>query len=65
MQHNKQKQRKGPRRFTPEEIERMNALREEHRQKKETDLEYREMWERRDAAFNRIALLNDSIETKT
>ena len=49
MQNNQQNQktRKGPRRFTPEEIQQLKALQEEHRRKMETDPEYRELWEKR------------------
>ena len=64
MQNEGQKTRKGPKMFTPEEIRMMKAQREKHLKKMETDLEYRKLWEKREAAFDRIALINDSIETK-
>ena len=59
-----QKTRKGPRRFTPEEIQQLKALQEEHRRKMETDPEYRKTIEKRTETFERIALLNDTFTTK-
>ena len=69
MQNNEQNQktRKGPRRFTQEEIQKIRdhwtAWNSEHAKKMKTDPEYRKHWEKRKEDFDRIALLNDSIET--
>ena len=65
MQHNKQKQRKGPRPLTQEEIQLMKDHEKKHSERMATDPEYRKLWEKREEDFSRIALLNDSIETKT
>ena len=65
MQNSEQKTRKGPKMFTPEQLQILKANQEKHLKKMETDPEYRKLWEKREAAFDRIALLNDSIQTKT
>ena len=65
MPNNEQKTRKGPRPLTPEQIQMLKAQRKERLRKMETNPEYRKKWEKQKADFNRIALLNDCIETKT
>ena len=64
MQNKEQKTRKGPKMFTPEQLQILKANQEKHLKKMETDPEYRKLWEKREAAFDRIALLNDTIKTK-
>jgi len=53
---------KGPRPFTPEEIQMMKAHRAEHNRKMESDPEYRKWWEKQQRDFKKIGLVNDSIE---
>ena len=64
MQHNEQKQRKGPMRLTPAQIQLMKDHEKKHSERMATDPEYRKLWEKREEDFNRIALLNDTIKTK-
>ena len=63
MQSNEQKTRKGPKMFTPEQIRMIKEQREKHLKRMATDPEYRKLWEKREAAFDRIALINDSIDS--
>ena len=65
MKIGEQKTRKGPLMPTPEEIQIMKEHRKEHLKRIENDPEYRKNWEKQKADFAKIALLNDSIQTKT
>ena len=62
MQNSEQNKRKAPRAFTPEEIQALKAHREEHEKKMQTDPGYKKLWEKREADFRKIALLDDSEE---
>ena len=64
MQNSEQKTRKGPMRPTPEQIAIMKENQKKHSERMKTDPEYQKLWEKREAAFDRIALLNDTIKTK-
>lgn len=65
MSNNEQKKNipKAPRAFTPEEIQILKAHRKKHKKMMEIDPEYRKLWDKREADFKKIALLNDSMET--
>ena len=58
MQHNEQKQRKGP---SPEEIQKIKA----QWKALDSDPEYQKRWKKIQADIQKIALFNDSIEMKT
>ena len=63
MPSNEQKTRKGPKMPTPEQIAIMKSHREERLRKMETDPEYRKLWEKRKADFDRFSFGNDSIDS--
>ena len=63
MQSNEQKTRKGPKMFTPEQIQMMREQREKRLKRMETDPEYRKLWEKRKADFDRFSFGNDSIDS--
>lgn len=63
MQRGEQKTRKGPKMPTPEQIQMMRDYQKEHEKLMKTDPEYRKNWEKQKADFNRIALINDSIDS--
>jgi hypothetical protein len=58
MSTNEQKQRKGP---SPEEIQKIKA----QWKALDSDPEYQKRWKKIQADIQKIALFNDSIETKT
>ena len=61
-----QKKAKAPRALTKEEIQKIIEVRQNHKQQKENDPEYRAEWERKTSDFDRLAvpLMGDSIETE-
>ena len=63
MQSNEQKTRKGPLMPTQEQIQMMREQREKRLKRMETDLEYRKLWEKRKADFDRFSFGNDSIDS--
>ena len=63
MQNEEQKTRKGPKMPTPEQIQMMRDYQKEHEKLMQTDPEYRKKWEKRRADLEKIALVNDSIDS--
>ena len=61
MQNSEQKTRKGPRTLTPEEIQQIKA----QWKALDSDPEYQKETRKIQESFKKIALLNDSIQTKT
>jgi len=63
MQNKEPMKKTGPKMPTPEQIRMIKEQREKRLKRMETNPEYRKHWEKRKEDFDRIALLNDSIET--
>ena len=63
MQSNEQKTKKGPKMPTQEQIQMMRDYQKEHEKLMKTDLEYRKLWEKRKADFDRFSFGNDSIDS--
>ena len=62
MPNNEQKTNKpkGPKLFTPEELQQLKAHEEERKKKMETDPEYRKRWEKLLETYNRLMPNHDS-----